>query len=182
MKAFIINILFIIISITTVKLQAQNYTFEGHIRSDTSWIADTLYITGEVIVDSNVTLTILPGTFINFTGYYAIWSYGTIKAIGTISDSIILTKTDTLFHGDTATNKGGWHGIRLMPRLATDTSVFRYCRLSNGKAVVPGSWLPNDENFPDNMGGNLYGNSFGSLIIENSNILNGIVKARGGGV
>jgi len=95
---------------------AQNPTFSGRIQSDTTWAADTLEITGDVIIDSNVTLTVMPGTFIHILVYYSIQSYGSIRAIGSLSDSIVFTHLDTIQYADTSTTAGGWHGIRLLPR------------------------------------------------------------------
>jgi hypothetical protein len=159
----------------------QNPTFSGRIVTDTTWTADTLEITGDVMIDSNVTLTVMPGTFVHILGYYSIQSYGSIRAIGTISDSIVFTHLDTIQHADTSTIAGGWHGIRLLPRSTNDTSYFKYCKISNGKAVVPGSWIPYSNN-PDNLGGNLYALNFGNLIVEDCVIGNGRVKADGGGL
>jgi hypothetical protein len=161
--------------------KAQNFQFEGSIHNDTTWSADTLLITGNVLIDSNVTLTVLPGTFIHINGYYSIQSYGTIRAIGTITDSIVFTHLDTLYHADTSTTKGGWHGIRFLPRSSTDTSFFKFCKIENGKAVVPGSWIPYYDK-PDNRGGNIYAIDFGSIVIENCYIGNGRTKADGGGL
>ncbi|MBS4055808.1 MAG: right-handed parallel beta-helix repeat-containing protein, partial [Bacteroidales bacterium] len=160
---------------------AQNFQFQGSIHNDTTWSADTLLITGNVLIDSNVTLTVLPGTFVHINGYYSIQSYGTIRAIGTITDSIVFTHLDTIQHADTSTTKGGWHGIRLLPRSSTDTSFFKFCKIENGKAVVPGSWIPYYDK-PDNRGGNIYAIDFGSIVINNSYIANGRTKADGGGL
>ena len=164
----------------TVKTSAQTIQYQGNITTDTTWVADTIEITGNVIIDSNVTLTIQPGTFVHILGYYSIWSYGSIQAIGTETDSIIFTHLDTINHNDTSTIAGGWHGIRLLQRSSPDTSIFRYCEISNGKAVVPGMYSANHE--PENQGGNIYGDNFGSIILSNCKILNGRVKSDGGGV
>jgi len=159
---------------------AQTVQFQGNITSDTTWASDTLEITGEVIIDSNVTLIIQPGTFIHILGYYALWSYGTINAIGTENDSIIFTHLNITNHNDTSTIAGGWHGIRFLPRTSNDTSIFKYCEISNGKAVIPDMHFANHE--AENQGGNIYGINFGNIIISNCNILNGRVKSDGGGV
>ena len=176
-KLFIICIFLYSIQITN----AQNFQFQGNITNDTIWAADTLEITGDVLIDSNVTLTVLPGTFVHITGYFSIWSYGAIRAIGTETDTIVFTHLDTLQHADTSTVAGGWHGIRLLPRSSGDTTIFKYCKITNGKAVVPGSYLPYYDK-PDNIGGNLYAVDFVSMLIENSYIANGRVKAHGGGI
>ena len=160
-------------------INAQNFQFQGSITLDTTWQADTLEITGDVIIDSNITLTINPGTFVHITGYYAIWSYGKINAIGTAIDTIVFTHLDTLSHNDTSTIEGGWHGIRFLPRSSQDTSVFKYCKISNGKSVVPGSW---PYEVPENQGGNIYGTDFGNMILSNCVISNGRVKTAGGGI
>jgi hypothetical protein len=133
------------------------------------------------LIDSNVTLTVLPGTFVHINGYYSIQTYGVIRAIGTLTDSIVFTHLDTIQHADTSTTKGGWHGIRLLPRSSTDTSFFKFCRIANGKAVVSGSYWPYYDN-PDNLGGNVYAFNFGNLVMENCFIVNGRVKAEGAGL
>jgi hypothetical protein len=184
MKTSIIRvsgILLIFIGAICVVTRAQNFQFQGSIHNDTTWSADTLLITGNVLIDSNVTLTVIPGTFIHINGYYSIQSYGAICSIGTITDSIVFTHLDTEYHNDTSTIKGGWHGIRLLPRSSNDTSFFKFCRIENGKAVVPGSWVPYDDK-PDNRGGIIYANNFGSIVIENSYIANGHATADGGGL
>ena len=59
-------IIFIFIFLCSVQFtNAQNFQFQGNITNDTTWAADTLEITGDVLIDSNVTLTVLPGTFVH---------------------------------------------------------------------------------------------------------------------
>jgi hypothetical protein len=181
-KQFLIKIFLICIFLFSIQIaNAQNLQFQGNIINDTTWAADTLEITGDVIIDSNVTLIVMPGTFVHILGYYSIWSYGAIRAIGTETDTIVFTHLDTIMHNDTSTIEGGWHGIRLLPRLSGDTTIFKYCKIANGKAVVPGSSIHSHDK-PDNMGGNLYAVDFGNMIIENSYIVNGRVRTRGGGI
>lgn len=171
---------FIILSLIKV-LNAQIAPGNIYITNDTNW-SNTVTIEGNVFIDSNVTLTVMPGTFVNITGYYAFYCHGTIKAVGTELQPITFTHLNTLHHNDTSTVSGGWHGIRLLPRSANDTSFFEYCTITNGKAVVPGSWLPLVNNYPDNRGANIYGVDFGNLIIKNSFVGNGISKGDGGGI
>ncbi len=159
----------------------QNLQFQGFISADTIWQADTLEITGNVLIDTNVVLTVMPGTFVHILGYYAIESYGTVRAIGTPQQPIVFTRLDTLNHADTSTVAGGWHGIRFLPRSAPDTSFFRHCTISNGKAVVPGSWLPYYDK-PGNMGANVYAVGFGSMVFEHCYIANGRAKSHGAGL
>ena len=151
-----------------------------YINNDTTW-SNTVIVDGNVFIDSNVILTIMPGTFVNITGYYAFYCHGTIKALGTKLQPITFTHLDTLMHSDTSTTKGGWHGIRILSRSINDTSVFKYCTITNGKAVVPGSWVPYDA-YPDNLGGSIYALDFGSIIIKHCTISNNIATSHGGGI
>ncbi len=112
----------------TTQLKAQLVQFQGRISCDTTWSADTLEITGNIEIDSNITLTILPGTFIHIVDYYSIQSYGEIRAIGTETDSIVFTHLDTINLADTSTTNGGWHGIRILNNTLMDTTIFKYCK------------------------------------------------------
>jgi hypothetical protein len=176
-KFFLIFISLNILQIST--LFSQNNQFQGSIYNDTTWSSDTLELIGNVLIDSNVTLTIMPGTFVHILGYFSIQSYGSIRAIGTINDSIVFTHLDTIQHSDTSTIAGGWHGIRLLPRTTNDTSIFKFCRIENGKSVSGGSWSYDNQ---ENKGGNLWAYGFGSLIIENTFIYNGLAKTDGAGI
>jgi hypothetical protein len=95
----------------------------GHITRDTTW-ADTVLMTGDVVVDSGVTLTILPGTVVKpikpteWDVSISPWSdglcdliisNGNLVAIGTSSDSI--TFVDNPDSGDVGVPL--WDGIQL---------------------------------------------------------------------
>ncbi|RLD90187.1 MAG: hypothetical protein DRJ09_04965, partial [Bacteroidetes bacterium] len=171
----------VIFLFTSIKfVYSQHDQFSGHITSDTVWQSDTLEITGDVTIDSNVTLTVLPGTFVHVLGHYAIFSYGSIHAIGTINDSVVFTHSDTLYHNSLSTTKGGWNGIRLLSSGNNDTSIFEYCIISNGKAVVPGTPLEDTNQF--NRGGNIYAENINCLTIKHCLIENGLSKSDGGGI
>ncbi len=175
------QLLFLIFQFVVFGGYAQNFTFSGHVTSDTTWAADTLLIANDVIIDSNVTLTVMPGTFIHILGHYSIQSYGSIRAIGTISDSIVFTHLDTIQYADTSTTAGGWHGIRLLPRSTSDTSYFEYCHISNGKAVEPGTSV-HDPNNEANKGGGIYLNSYAHLMVSNSTFYHNRANYSGGGL
>ncbi|MDI6839604.1 MAG: alpha/beta fold hydrolase [bacterium] len=93
------------------------YLFSSKITEDTEWTRD-VYITGDVIIDSGVTLTIKPGVKIWASpwsddqssgvdaGRCEIIVNGALLAVGTESDSIRFTSaTETPVVGD-------WYGIR----------------------------------------------------------------------
>ncbi len=179
MKKLLTLLLFILLFIPQLTFsQISNWYI--HITDDTTW-SGNVTLHGDVYIDSAVTLTVLPDTFVHIDGYYAIYSHGTIRAEGTADSNIIFTRLNTMNHNDTSTVDGGWHGIRLLPRSTNDTSIFKYCRIVNGKAVVPG-WYSLVNNYPDNRGANLYAVDFGSLIIKNCFIGNGISRGDGGGI
>ncbi len=89
----------------------QNIFVSGDIATDTTWMADTVKVTGDITVQDDVTLTILPGTVIEFQDYYRISVLGTLKAVGSTGDSILFTSADTAgFYRDSIPD-GGWSGV-----------------------------------------------------------------------
>ncbi len=113
------NTIYILISLiitgflttTPNRAYTQNIQFQGFISADTTWQADTLEITGNVFIDTNVVLTVMPGTFVHILGFYAIEALGTVRAIGTLQQPIVFTRLDTLNHADTSTVAGRMHGL-----------------------------------------------------------------------
>ena len=91
----------------------------GIIASDTLLCADTINIGGNVIIDSNVTVTICPGTIVLFHGTYNFDVRGKLIAISNITDSIVFTAEDIV---------NGWSGITFNNSSSNDTSIFQYCR------------------------------------------------------
>ena len=96
------------------------------------WEADTVLITGDVTIQDS--LRILPGTTVLFNGYYSIKAEegASIMALGTETDSITFTVTDTTGFHLFNLGRGGWNGIRLQN---AGLSRFEYCRLQYGKAT-----------------------------------------------
>lgn len=111
--------------------KAQNIEVSG--MQSGVWEADTVFVTDNIIVED--TLTIMPGTIVVFDGYYGIHvrKNARLNALGTDTDSITFTVTDTTgFHIFNA-GRGGWNGIRLEKAAA---SKFEYCRFQYGKAAL----------------------------------------------
>lgn len=90
----------------------------GNILNDTLLCADTIRIIGDVYIDSSATVTICPGTVVEFQDYYDIECRGKIIAISNATDSIIFTSKDTF---------SGWGGINLKYN-SVDSSIFQYCQ------------------------------------------------------
>jgi len=93
------------------------FGFHGVISNDTTW-SDTAYLTGDVLVENGVTLTIAPGTVVLYADnckWDTAWSFndkehprgikwaidliveGNLKAIGMINDSIYLSEFEGFY-------------------------------------------------------------------------------------
>jgi photosystem II stability/assembly factor-like uncharacterized protein len=120
------------------------------------WSADTVYVVGEITIPDEETLTIDPGTYIEFQGHYKFNVQGQILAVGNEQDSIYFT---ALNHDD------GWHGIRFDNTPATnDSSKFYYCNFEYGKATGAEP--------EDRSGGALYFKNYGKAHIAYSTFYN----------
>ena len=169
-------LLILILSISTLILHSQDL----NIINDTIWNSDTININANVCVYPEATLTILPGTTVEFEGQYMIKIYGKLMALGNINDSIKFTINDTTFLSDTSTILGGWKGIHLLNN-NNDTSIFKYCILEYGKAVKPGiQWYNTSD--PENYGGAIYINNYNCVSISNSAFRYNFARDKGGAI
>lgn len=114
-------------------LQASNIEVSGNVSG--SWTADTVFVLGDLNVESGNLLTIDPGTLVLFTGHFRFTVFGSVLASGTETDPVRFSISDTTGFSDTLSASGGWHGFvyeHLAP--ATDSSLFDFCRFEYGKA------------------------------------------------
>jgi hypothetical protein len=121
-------------------------------------------VVGEIYVPGESTLVIEPGVLVNFQGHYKLIvdSLATLRAIGTVSDSIYFTTQDT------AT---GWHGIRFLH--ASNNSQIGYCHLESGRATGSSE--------EDRNGGAIY--CYNSIpTISHNTISNNFASWAGGGI
>jgi hypothetical protein len=118
----------------------------GTIPSDSVLVADTVEVTGDIIIPDSVTLTIAPGTQVLFNGHFKIDVNGRLLAQGTRSDTICFTiKNNTGFY-DFESTDGSWDGIDFNNGLTgangamndNDTSFFSYCHISYAKTLGHG--------------------------------------------
>jgi hypothetical protein len=110
-------------------IDAQVIYVSGHISNNTSW-GDTVKITGDIIVDNGITLTINPGTYVESQGHSGFDVKGRILALGNQSDSICFTINDTTGFSNYQTDDGGWGGFIFQNTPTTnDTSRFEYCKI-----------------------------------------------------
>ncbi|TKJ39986.1 hypothetical protein CEE37_09630 [candidate division LCP-89 bacterium B3_LCP] len=137
--------------------------FEGDVTGVWADSTSPYYIFGEITVaSSNDTLWIEPGVEVLFQGHYKLNVEGTLFAIGTETDSILFTATDTT---------EGWHGIRFIAGYQSNLS---YCIIQYGKASGPSM---------DSYGGGIYSNVYPGPSITHCTIRwNSANSGAGGGI
>lgn len=110
----------------------------GLINSNTIWTkANSPYIvTGDIDVDTSVTLTIEPGVQVRFDGNYAMYIDGRISAKGTATDSIYFT------YNKSNPVKNSWKGINIRQKSYTDTSTFYYCHFQYADIAISSLFRP----------------------------------------
>jgi hypothetical protein len=141
-------------------------TIPGGAASGTWTLAGSPYnVQGSIQVPNNDSLIIQPGVKVNFSGAFKLVVSGKLKAIGTISDTIVFTNSDT---------STGWRGIRFInTNNGNDSSVFTYCRFKNGKA---------NGTLSDVDGGALYILNFSKVRVSHCEIINCFAASKGGGI
>lgn len=106
----------------------------GGIFTNTTWtLANSPYIvTDTVVVFPNVTLTIQPGVTVQFNPTKFIQVRGSLKAMGTVSDTIRFTSNAA------TPAPGDWNGIRIINQ--ADSVNLNYCSFQYAQtAIVQGS-------------------------------------------
>ena len=123
----------LLLLLCTCFAKAQNIEVSG--LQSGIWEADTVFVTGDIIVAN--TLNIAAGTTVIFDGFYSIRveDNATLHALGTRTDSICFTVTDTTHFHVFNSGRGGWNGIRLEK---AGPSKFDYCRFQFAKAALDG--------------------------------------------
>jgi parallel beta-helix repeat protein len=143
------------------------------ISTDSTWTADTVKVTSDLTVADGATLTIQPGTFIQFQGHYKFNVFGRLLAVGSEADTIVFSPADTTT---------GWRGIRFDngdqggvngAMDDNDSSKIVYCKIEYGRATGS-DW--------DNRGGGILVWDFSKLLIANSLITNNYSESDGAGI
>lgn len=132
-KAFIFIAMFFIVS-------AQGQTKSGTLVTDEVW-RGVITITGDVVV-RNVTLTIAPGTQVQFattndnrvnggaTPNLILGEGGAINATGTEDSTILFTSVATVKQAAL------WGEIDIMEDINVDATVFKYCTFECGRTLL----------------------------------------------
>jgi len=146
-----------------------------NIVSNTIWEADTIKVNCDVTVENNVTLTISPGTYVEFQGPYKLNIQGRLLAIGNSNKQITFAVKDTSGFADMTSTNGGWNGIEFNSTPNTnDTSKIVFCVIKYGKAK--------ESSTSASVGGGLYIYNYSKVIIANSIITNNRAYYKGGGI
>ena len=123
--------------VITVSPVSGPYTeISGDLTTQTLTKAKSPYhVVGDIRIPRGHTLTIEPGTFIDFKGHYKLDVEGHLKAIGTATERIVFTATDhaSWAISETAENRG-WNGIRFIPypdiSYIGEEDWLEYCEIS----------------------------------------------------
>jgi len=120
---------------------------------------------GDITIPNASTLTIEPGVDVVFYGHYKLNVQGQLFAVGSSSDSILFTTSDSLI---------SWAGIRFNYTPASnDTSKISYCVIERGHASGSGD---------ESKGGAFYIKNFTKVLLTNSTLQNNKSDDAGGGI
>lgn len=98
----------------------------GHLSDTMVLCKDTISVVGDFTIDNGGKLIICPGTVLYFKGNYYFNISGTLIADGLPNDSIVFIPEN---------KTTGWQGISFNSTTNPDTSILRYCSLSNVKQI-----------------------------------------------
>lgn len=102
------------------------YVDSGRVSGVWTTSGSPFVVLGDIRISPEESLEIQAGVQVTFTGPFHIIAEGTIRAAGTVNDSVVFT-TDSL------ANQDGWGGIRILR--PAGLCVFEYCRFEGGRAL-----------------------------------------------
>ncbi len=158
---------------------SQTFVLPGDVSGTWKLTGSPYLVQGDITVPGDSALVIEPGVSVVFQGHYALNVQGRLLALGTASDSIRFTVSDTTGFADPDTAQGGWYGIRLIDTPPTnDSTILAYCSLEYAKAVGPA--------YPSNTGGAVSIANFGKVRISNCRVAHSVAGGAslpgGGGI
>jgi len=168
------RILFLFFSVfTSGSLMSQNIIAPTNISISDTWTADTVFLDADVAINNGVVLQVAPGTVVMSRGHYGLYIQGSIRAQGTVQDSIYFIVNDTTGFVDTSVTAGGWKGLYFVNTPSSnDSSLFEYCVMQYGKAC--------GESDIEQKGGVMYVSHFSKIRVSNSSIRHNLCQVRGG--
>nr|MBC8192005.1 hypothetical protein [FCB group bacterium] len=119
-------------------------------------------VQGEITIPNGETLTIEPGTTVEFLGHHQLNVQGRILAQGTEADPIFFMVDDTLEFSDNASSEGVWGGIRFdSTPVDNDSSYFQHCEIAYAK-----TFAGNAGGLDGKVGGGMLINYFSKVRVE----------------
>jgi hypothetical protein len=131
-----------------------------------TWNNASVYnVVGDVSIPSSKELIVMPGTMIQFSGFYQLVVSGKLTAEGSKENRILFTsnKTNKL--------RGDWAGITILT--SSDTSRMSYCSIEYGASNVASTALLNIRGNAIAKNNIIRGSAYGGIIVDN----NGFLKA-----
>lgn len=116
-------------------LYSQTFIYQGNVSGTWTSAGNPYYILGNIAVNEVDILQIDPGVEIIFTNNYMFNILGTLNAIGSVSDSIVLTVADT--SGFSTGTHLGWSGLRI---LYPGTAHLQYCLIEYSQSSGISIW------------------------------------------
>jgi hypothetical protein len=108
----------------------------GNVSGTWSLDGSPYLIEGDITILSGQQLTVDPGVWIEFQGYYALYVQGSLLAEGTENETIMITIHDSTGWHNMNITDGGWHGFRFgYSAASSDSSRISYCTFAFGKAI-----------------------------------------------
>ncbi len=175
MKSFVAYFITGVLLLFSLNSFADTHIASGNV-SGTWTLANSPYIIdGHITIQTTDSLIIEPGVEVIFSGHYKFNIGGRLLAIGTVTDSITFTSSDTSgYFNNTHT---GWHSLGFISNNTNgqDSSKLIYCIIEFGKAGT-------GPTAADSMGGGIYCEYSSDLLIKNSSIQNNYAYYHGGGI
>ncbi|MBL7149676.1 MAG: T9SS type A sorting domain-containing protein [Candidatus Cloacimonetes bacterium] len=129
----------------------------GSITINTIWDVDTVKVVGNVLIENGVTVSITPGTKIEFQDYYALFVQGQLLAIGEPENFVHFTSAQPELFSFDHSSLGSWNGIKFINTSSLNgTSKLECCHIEYAKEI--------EEN---GVGGAIYSYNFSDLEITN---------------
>lgn len=166
-------LLFVLLFLSFHCFSQNNITVSGEVSGQ--WVADTVYVIGDLTVPDGQTLEIHPPTKVLFNGNYSVNVIGNIQALGTHCENILFEMNDTTGYYNADTTAGGWGGIRFEnTNPASDSSRFTNCFFLFAKAAGGDS--------VKKYGGAFCIKNFGKVLISYCNFFYNEAFYRGGAI
>ncbi len=155
MKKFIGLIIFLLFIEGVGNIFGQTIIPGGTVNGNWDIAGSPYQVTGSIQIPDGQTLSVEPGVTVEFQGKYKLLVHGRLLAIGTVSDTITFTASNTI---------DGWRGIRFNDTPVTnDTSKIVFCLIQYSKPTGTGD---------DPKGGGLFLKNYSKVIISNNKIIN----------